>query len=850
VNQTEGATQLGKIHEQNRYKVNPGEPDRNVITELKDGKPVAENSSSVSLPLLPWSPFFTHEDPKIDIFFGNEFAYYCASLIRASESDNEKDSKGSIDKFLDLYNSGMLLPNIFKKLGYVSRRTFFRWKLALREGGIKNLVPTSGKKEFSKITQAEAYILLNSLLHQNKLKIGSAIKFTKTFLSYKKIPSPSSEATLRRYVEKFKATKYDIWIKAREGAKAFNDKCLPYAERNWRLLTVGEGLVADGHRLNFHVIDPFTGKPCRATVVLFWDWKSAYPLGWEIMLEENIQCIASALRNSILHLGKKPQWLLIDNGKAFRAKIFTSDIDLEDGIAYGMFATLGIHTHFAQAYNPQSKPVERFWGTFNNWFERLFPSYCGASISDKPAYMMRNEKEARRRHNSWIPKVEEVQRSMLEFREFYADQPSRGRDGLKPKEIFEAEKGPGVDPTELHYLMMTKEIKTVHRNGVTFNGWHYYDEAMSGYRGQVIARFSHTDYSQLLIYMPLTKSYCVAKPMEATHPMASESEFPRDREAVRRISKLKIGVKRKANNLLQLIESAQIKDIDFSRSPDVEKIVEVLKEREPKDKFISPFLEDAESNSIMELNGHEAEIGSDSDSPLSGSHFKEGYERYDWYFVQDPDELNIADLGWIDWYEEGYFGKDLEIESYQSYLKNLLSKRPAIPEKQRNGGSCQQDRKDYRLGNDPAIERKWKSIKDSIIIDPISNLSRPAEEFPNEDGSWRYKFYRGIEKRFPGTLSDGDWREIKKYQMGRDWERFYKEFEIYPLTRMESESGDAIASGQAESPEQPERPWFDDDYEKYNWLMAQGEAAFDEDDVIWIRKFLERSSLYKNAAKE
>jgi putative transposase len=409
-------------------------------------------------------------NPKLE-----KIGYLRFAILNAWREELSGDHKSKtqvIIKFLQLYNSGLLLPAIYNDIDSISRATLYSWDKAEKLGGVRALIPQYGGPSGSKITEYEKYILLNILLHQNRLKIGSAIKFTKVFLSYKKIESPSSEATLRRFIDEFKRTRYDAWVEAREGAKALNDKCLPYAERNWRLLTVGEGLVADGHRLNFQVINPFTGKPCRATIVLFWDWKSSYPLGWEIMLEESIQCIASALRNGILTLGKIPKWLLIDNGKAFKANVFTSDIDLEDGITYGMFATLGIHTHFSQAYNPQEKPLERFWGTFNNWFERLVPSYTGASIPDKPPYMLRNEKDAQARHNEWVPKIEEVQEMLLKFREFYSDQPSRGRDGLTPREIFEAEKGPGVDPDELTYLMMAKEIKSVGRNGVTWNGWH------------------------------------------------------------------------------------------------------------------------------------------------------------------------------------------------------------------------------------------------------------------------------------------------------------------------------------------------------------------------------------------
>ncbi|MCD7740098.1 MAG: hypothetical protein LUH11_01970, partial [Candidatus Gastranaerophilales bacterium] len=81
-----------------------------------------------------------------------------------------------------------------------------------------------------------------------------------------------------------------------DGEKALSDKVEPYIKRDASLLEVGDILVVDGHKLAFQVINPFTGKPCRATLVGFLDWKSTALVGYEIMLEENTQCIASALR--------------------------------------------------------------------------------------------------------------------------------------------------------------------------------------------------------------------------------------------------------------------------------------------------------------------------------------------------------------------------------------------------------------------------------------------------------------------------------------------------------------------------------------------------------------------------
>ena len=185
---------------------------------------------------------------------------------------------------------------------------------------------------------------------------------------------PIQSATLRRYVNEFKSNFTMFGPSREEGQKAWNDKCAPYQERAWWTLEVGEILVADGHALNFQVINPDTGKPSRAVLVMFWDWYSSYPVGWEVMLTENVQCIATALRNSILTLGKIPKCVYLDNGKAFKAKCFTKKIILEETEIPGMFARLGIDVMFAMKYNAQAKPVERIFGVLE-WLERQMPSF-------------------------------------------------------------------------------------------------------------------------------------------------------------------------------------------------------------------------------------------------------------------------------------------------------------------------------------------------------------------------------------------------------------------------------------------------------------------------------------------
>ena len=130
-------------------------------------------------------------------------------------------------------------------------------------------------------------IFLKYLLHPNKFSIGKAINLTKHILEKRGYENIPCNLTFRRFTENFKKNNYSKWILFREGEKAYHDKVEAYIERDISKLEVGDVLIADGHTLNFQVINPFTGKPTRATLVGFLDWKSTALVGYEIMMSEN-----------------------------------------------------------------------------------------------------------------------------------------------------------------------------------------------------------------------------------------------------------------------------------------------------------------------------------------------------------------------------------------------------------------------------------------------------------------------------------------------------------------------------------------------------------------------------------
>lgn len=269
--------------------------------------------------------------------------------------------------FVKLHNTSN--SHLFEILGEISRGSLHRWYGMLNETeDYTKLLPqykySSVNDYRTVLNNEEIKIFMGLLLHPNRLSIGKAIALTKYKLKEQGQSFIPADITFRRYAKWLKDNNYDKWILARDGEKALSDKVEPYIKRDASLLEVGDILVADGHKLAFQVINPFTGKPCRATLVGFLDWKSTTLVGYEIMLEENTQCIASALRNAIINLDMIPKVVYQDNGRAFRAKYFTDDKGFTELGFQGLYSKLGIETVFARPYNARAKVIEGFSKNF------------------------------------------------------------------------------------------------------------------------------------------------------------------------------------------------------------------------------------------------------------------------------------------------------------------------------------------------------------------------------------------------------------------------------------------------------------------------------------------------------
>ena len=517
--------------------------------------------------------------------------------------------------FVNLHNTSN--SHLFEILGKISRGSLHRWKTILN--GTEDYTKLIPQYKYAKVdeyrtilTDEEIKIFMGLLLHPNRMCIGKAIALTKYKLQRQGQSFIPTDATFRRYANWYKNNNYDKWILARDGEKALSDKVEPYIKRDASLLEVGDILVADGHKLAFNVINPFTGKASRATLVGFLDWKSTALVGYEIMLEENTQCIASALRNSIINLDMIPKIVYQDNGRAFRAKYFTDDKGFTELGFRGLYSKLGIETVFARPYNARAKVIERFFKEFQEGFEKLLPSYVGSSIQNKPAYMMRNEKLHKNWHNEYIPTIEETIKMIDMWLNFKNSQPCPNVPDKTIAEVLESRKQQNVDINLLDDLMLATEVKTIQRNGIRFLNCDYFDERLYGLKSKVLIKYNLFDLTSIKVYTTKGEYLCTAERLTETHPMAkllgSVTDFEDYKQKIvkqRKLHKKTINVVKEylSNDEVKYLETKMLEENSSSvqtefkeRSKGVQKIFknnsekyEYLVANDPNNSWITEF---------------------------------------------------------------------------------------------------------------------------------------------------------------------------------------------------------------------------------------------------------------------
>jgi putative transposase len=462
-------------------------------------------------------------------------------------------------EFVDRFNRGWITDLLEERdaVGSVSWKTLDSWQKLLdaAEGDVWGLAPKYGSSLGKhSVSEVEAGVLLKYAMNPNGLPYAMIIAEARRELQRIGYPMRLSDATYRRWLRRHAMENGYLHDLVRQGEKALNDRYLPHVRRDLDRIEVGDILVADGHTLNFTMIDPLTGRPKRMTLVVVFDFKSSMPVGWEFSATENTAAIASAYRRAIRRLGFVPREFYTDNGRAFKASFFSKRPDVVRNVLgerafSGLFDRLKpfgfvAHRH-ALPYHGQSKPVERFFGSMEQ-FSRRMPTYLGNSIEHRVASERRNEKFARELRERWCggaqPDIRSVHAMLVAWFAEYAERPmSKGAfyAGRKPIEVFaesleRVRAAPGfvnrvIGDAELSFLMMAEVSRSIRNGKVRLFGREFYADELVGFRpGEktVVVRYDLFDEEldgKVLVYDERGVSFiCVAVDgvMSGLHPSA------------------------------------------------------------------------------------------------------------------------------------------------------------------------------------------------------------------------------------------------------------------------------------------------------------------------------------------
>ena len=163
-------------------------------------------------------------------------------------------------------------------------------------------------------------------------------------------------------------------------------------------LKCGEVFVADHAKFDFFVRTK-NDKLVRPWISALCDYKSRLIVGYDLFLDEpNGDHIIIVLKRSFEAYGI-PRTLLFDNGKDYRRKDIgggraAATNELVDDFSPTITNVLGIQIKYAIPYNSQSKPIERVFGIFRQYFDKFIIGYAGSDGKKRPDKTKKAELDA------------------------------------------------------------------------------------------------------------------------------------------------------------------------------------------------------------------------------------------------------------------------------------------------------------------------------------------------------------------------------------------------------------------------------------------------------------------------
>jgi len=436
-----------------------------------------------------------------------EFETFCGKFIRAG-------SGGRSDAI-----------TVFASQKKIPARSLARWISKYRDQGFVGLVDSRGKGQFfSDIISPDAFELFKTMfLTQQRLSVKTCwqnINFVNKDQDKKWNIPPLP--TMYDYVKK-NIPRY-VLVLMREGIAAYEAQCAPYIEVDPDSLEPGQVFIGDHHQCNCWV--QHRGSWVRPWITCWEDMRSRAIVGWHVSTSPNQTTIMLAMKRAIENYGP-PDSVKIDNGKDYDSELWTGTTKqrrqkiraglIDEQMAAGLYAMMGIGVSFSIPYHPQSKAIERFFDTLDRQFIKTIKTYCGKNNVVKPDSLIDYMKTKKAVDESYdiVTFGQQVDRYIAAYNS--SAHSGRGMEGKSPDVIMAARTSRRVLAEGVLELLMrvwSGEL-TVGKNGVQFKSLWYgkFDLELMSHQGRKVRiAYDPDDMRAVYVYDASTlKLICIAE---------------------------------------------------------------------------------------------------------------------------------------------------------------------------------------------------------------------------------------------------------------------------------------------------------------------------------------------------
>ncbi len=439
----------------------------------------------------------------------------------------------------------------------ISVDTLYRRWNAVRANDLDGLIDKRGKwkKGKSSIPDPMWQAFLYYYLDESQHPLKKCYEYTKLEMQ---TSFPELVGDMPSYTTFYRRAQTDIpeplKVLGREGEKAFRDRCAPYIRRVYDEMQSNEWWIADNHTFDI-ITEGENGQRHRLYLTAFFDARSGIFTGCYVTNAPSSQSTLIALRRGILKYGI-PENIYVDNGREF----LTYDVG---GLGHRkkkpkdgqerfepppVFERLGIHMTNAIVCNAKAKVIERRFRDVKDHLSRLFDTFTGGNVLEKPESLKFILKDGR------IPLDATLVETVEELLDWYFNQQPYGgavaKDHGKPRqqvynENLHTKRVASAEDLNL-MLMRSSRAQKVTRRGVhldiagqRIDYWN--DELVFQYLGQqVYYRYDPDDLSEVRVY-DLQDRFIMTVPADNTAVLtygASKEEVKEAMAKVRRMERI------------------------------------------------------------------------------------------------------------------------------------------------------------------------------------------------------------------------------------------------------------------------------------------------------------------------